>query len=297
MLFGEHAVLRGGPAIVAAIECRLSVTITPRSDDSIDVQSVLGSCVTTIHELSFGNKFRFVEEAFRQFRSKLPCGLSVAIASSIDPTVGLASSASVTVALLAALKRWIDGSFDRHELLSECCSVIRAVQGYGSGADAASIIYGGVIAYEMDNLACTPLTPTLPLVLIYSGKKTPTPEVIRYVLERESRFPVIYKDIFCAINDVTAEAILAGKARDLPLLGQLMNQAGGLMEALDVGTPELSNLCWKLRSESTIFGAKISGSGLGDAVIGLGVASQMDSGRRLVSTVSTQGVEVTEWKK
>jgi mevalonate kinase len=221
----------------------------------------------------------------------------VAITSSIDPTVGLASSASVTVALLAALKSWVDGSFDRHDLLSECCSVIRAVQGYGSGADAASIIYGGVIAYQMDDLECTPLTASLPLVLIYSGKKTPTPEVIRYVQEREKRFPVIYKDIFSAINDVTAEAILAVQAYDLPLVGQLMNQANGFMEALDVGTPELSHLCWKLRSEPAIFGAKISGSGLGDAVIGVGVAPLIDVGRRLASSVSTQGVEVIEWKE
>ena len=291
MLFGEHSVLRGGMAIVTAIDCRLSVRITPRADKVIEVRSSVGHTSTTCDDLSFGHALRFIEGVFRFVRPAQ--GFSVEVLSSIDPTVGLASSASVTVALLAALRQHSTGSIDQQALLNDACSVIRLVQGHGSGADAASIIYGGVIAYRMANADVTFLCPGLPLVLIYSGKKTPTPKVIRRVNEAEKAFPEVYKGIFSAIDTVTLEAMEAIRLQQLPRVGSLMNQASGLMEALGVGTPELSDLCWALRSEPTIFGAKISGSGLGDAAVGLGSIPSSFSGKRLPSTVARKGVEVT----
>jgi mevalonate kinase len=297
MLFGEHAVLRGGYAVVAAIDCRLSVKLTPRDDDIVEVQSSLGTTTTTIHTLSFGHRFRFVEGAFRLFKGRLPSGTSVSITSGIDPSVGLASSASVTVALIAALKTWIEGSYDCQYLLHDCCAVIRSVQGHGSGADAASIIYGGVVGYQAQEAIVTPLVATLPLVLVYSGKKTPTPEVIRLVNAQEQQSPVMYKAIFSAINEVTIEALAALQTTDYPKIGLLMNQACGLMEALGVGTKELSSICWSLRETPSIFGAKISGSGLGDAAIGLGTTPGTHIGRQLPSTVASKGVEVTTWKE
>jgi mevalonate kinase len=293
MLFGEHAVLRGGQAIVAAIDCRLSVTLTPRSDEIIEVQSSLGRATTTIYDLTFGSHFRFVEEAFRLVQRQLKSGASVTITSRIDPTVGLASSASVTVALLTALMTWLDGSYDRKQLLHNSCTVIRNVQGYGSGADAASIIYGGVISYHADTACVAQLTTDLPLVLVYSGKKTPTPEVIRIVQAKEKRLPVVYRDLFSAINDVTAEAIIALSNADYQQVGLLMNHAQGLMEALGVSTKELASICWALRESPSIFGAKISGSGLGDAAVGLGAIQEVSFGKRLPSTVAATGVEVS----
>ena len=288
MVFGEHAVLRGGPAIVAAIECRLQVRLTPRSDEIIDVRSSFGNGSTTCSDLALGQPLRFVEGVFRLIQPTK--GFSVEIASSIDPTVGLGSSASVTTALLGALQTYRSGAVDRQALLNDACSVIRSVQGRGSGADAAASIYGGVIAYRMDKALVSPLCKTLPLILVYSGKKTPTPEVIRRVNEAATAFPSVYKELFSAIDAVTMRAIESiDSHREL---GLLMNQAHGLMEALGVGTSELSKLCWALRADPNIFGAKISGSGLGDAVIGLGALSRQCPGVCLPSTVAQQGVEV-----
>lgn len=297
MLFGEHAVLRGGGAIAAAIDCRLSVSLTPRADSLIELHSPLGSVSTSCDALLFGSRLRFVEAVFHRVKNHLPSGASITISSAIDPSVGLGSSASVTVALLAALKTWIEGSIDRASLLQECCTIIRAVQGHGSGADAASIIYGGVISYHATEMAVSPLAGTLPLVLVYSGKKTPTPEVIRFVNSQEQRSPKLYATLFSAINEVTDAAIPALASGDYPFAGALMNHAHGLMEALGVGTPELSSLCWLLRRAPSIYGAKISGSGLGDAVIGLGSCPDVGNGRQLPSEVSTTGVEVSTWNK
>jgi mevalonate kinase len=290
MLFGEHVVLRKGTAIVAAIDCRTQVAVTPRTDALVYLSSALGQTTTSLQKLSFGPRFRFVEQCFRAYQKHLKQGVDVTICSSINPTVGLASSASVTVALLAALREFLLLPFDRHTLLLDSLSVIRSVQGHGSGADAASIIYGGVISYMMDPLVVTPLLPQLPIVLVYSGKKTPTPEVIRFVNDQEAKYPELFSSIFSGLEKITIRAI--SSLNDLPALGLLMNRANGFMEALGVGTAELSSICWTLRKDPSIFGAKISGSGLGDAAIGLGTLSiPMQT---LPSTVSSTGVLLHE---
>lgn len=291
MLFGEHAVLRGKTAIAAAIDCPLRVQIQPHERHDIVLSSHLGDVTTSIHQLQFGNTFRFVESCFSLYKDRLPCGAVVTISSSINPTVGLGSSAAVTVALLAALSVWVQGFYTQEQLLSDSCRVIRAVQGHGSGADAASIIWGGVIAYRADPAEVIPLQPSLDCVLISSGKKTPTADVIRFVNEKERLFPATFRALFAAIEEATKEAQAAIATANHRRCGELMNISSGFMEAMGVSTEQLSSLCWRLRQEPTMYGAKISGSGLGDAVVGLGkIPDGLFADKRLASKISPHGV-------
>ncbi len=59
-------------------------------------------------------------------------------------------------------------------------------------------------------------------------------------------------------------------AGDWVRLGWLANTQQGLMEALGLNTPELDRLLHCMRSCRGIHGAKISGAGRGDCVVGVG---------------------------
>lgn len=270
MLFGEHSVLRGGTALVAAIEPRLTVTLTPTSDQTISIESSLGSASTPINNISLGKTFQFIEKSLLLFQGKFPCGAHITVESGMNPSMGLGTSAAVTVALLSCLGVWFEKPFTRENLLLKAREVIRAVQGSGSGADVASSVWGGVISYRAEPPSVSLLRRDLPLSLLYSGKKTPTPHVIAYVNEQEELFPNIFSSIFATIEKATKEATIAIQSEDWKRLGKLMDIHHGLLEALLVGTPNLSSAYWNLKQSPTIFGAKISGSGLGDSVIGLG---------------------------
>ena len=283
MLFGEHSILRKGRAVVAAIDCWVSVNISTRTDDRIEIFSCLGNTSTSIHKIQVGPSFRFIQSALERFSPD--CGMTIKISSDIDPTLGLGSSASVTVASLLALATLFEQNWDQAKLLHESIQLIHTVQGHGSGADAASIIYGGVIAFHP--LQVEPLRPSLPITLLYSGTKTPTPEVISFVTEQEKAFPLVFDHLFAAIDQTTEVAIKALIRDDFPLCGKMMNRADALMQALGVGTADLSDLCWKLRYAPTIYGAKISGSGLGDSVVGLGTFPSS-----IPSTVTAKGAYV-----
>ena len=295
MLFGEHSVLRGGHAILCAIENYITVKITPQNNNTIHIISSFGEEKTDKDAISLSHPLRFISESLHLFKKNysLPSGMIIEVISEIDPTVGLGSSASLTVALLSALYASAQQPIEKKQLLQKCYTVIHNVQKVGSGADAASIIYGGVIAYTMHNSCVTPLENSFQIALVYSGSKTPTQKVIEFVNENEKRYPKLFSKIFSSIEQATLDAISAINNKDLFSIGSIMNISHGLMESLLVGTQELANVRHQLLQETSIYGAKISGSGLGDSVVALGTVSDNFKEKLLPSKISQQGVIVT----
>ena len=275
MLMGEHAVLQGHRALVAAIGCRLRVTLRRRADGRVRIRSALGTVTTTPERLQARPPFQFVLAALSRHRRALAGGLDVTIVSEFSHQVGFGSSAAVTVAVLQALAALYGPRLRRPaELLREARAVIRAVQGAGSGADAAASVCGGVVVYRAAPLAFHRLALRHPLTAVYSGAKRPTPEVIRVVQAARRRQPQLYDGLFRLMDRCLGRAVAALRRRDEPAFGELLNLHQGLLDALGVNHPALAEICFRLRADPGIRGAKISGSGLGDCAIGWGRAAR-----------------------
>ena len=159
------------------------------------------------------------------------------------------------------------------DLLLRCRGVIRAVQGRGSGADVAASILGGVVAYRAEPCAWRRVAETLPLVAAYSGSKEKTAVVIAVVERLRAAHPEAVAAIFRAMDTVTAEGVAALESAAWPRVGAAMNMGQGLMDAIGVSNARLAAMVAALRGAAGIHGAKISGSGLGDCVIGLGTVA------------------------
>lgn len=279
MLMGEHAVLRGRPAIVCAISKRMKVELTPRQDQAVLLHSALGEHETTLDELAPNESFRFVLGAIRLCREGFHQGFELDIRSEMSHQMGLGSSAAVTVATIAALAGAQGKSPDPRCLLECGTQIIRKAQGgVGSGADVAASAYGGCLRYLADSQNVTALTTAPKLTVLYSGSKTPTPEVIALVEEHRKSQPEVFAALDALISDVVQRAFAAATRDDWETVGELMNINHGLMDALGVSNAELSALVYELREDPMILGSKISGSGLGDCVVGLGQAMRRDWG-------------------
>ena len=281
MLFGEHAVLCGKQAVVAAINHYIHVELTPRSDRNIRiVSSEFGEHNVTLDEFIITKPYDYVLTAIKQYLNKTNCGFLLRIKSEFPADIGFGSSASVTVATLGVLAIWLKGKApDLMRLYKQAVGVVRAVHGVGSGADVAASVFGGAIAYKMTPLKIQKLNADLPLIAIYSGWKTPTFEVIAAVEKKRAQFPTIFADLYVAIDRCARAAIAAIKKNDLAGLGKLMDIQQGLQDALGVNNATLAELIFTLRAMPNIYGAKISGAGQGDCVIGLGkINMQQKSG-------------------
>ncbi|HMP95665.1 MAG TPA: galactokinase family protein [Kiritimatiellia bacterium] len=273
MLLGEHAVLHGYPCLVAAINRRVRVAIIPRNDGLVTIESELGHYEGERDDLEEQPDFRFMLAALRHYADVLPGGLDAVVQADMPATIGFGTSAAVTAASCGALYAATHGDLDRPTILRSARSVIRNVQGRGSGADAAASVFGGVVQYRQDDD-----TPTIvsrhahPITALYCGYKTPTATVIAWVEEgwrtRNEDLARLYEKI-----GATAEAG-AGQIHDPIAFGHCLDEGQRLMRELGVSTDELEACILRLKKMPGICGAKISGSGLGDCVIGWGRAPE-----------------------
>ena len=271
MLMGEHAVLHGRRALCAAITQRVHVALQPRVDRRLRIRSALGDLDTTLDALKVQPPFTFVLATLLRQRQQLTHGLDITIKTEFSHQLGFGSSAAVTVALLRALdKMFMLGLRQPAAFLAEARAIVRDVQGVGSGADAAASLCGGIVLYRAQPQQVRVLPVAPPLTAIYSGYKTPTPEVIAVVDRHRRLNPQLFATLFDLMDDCVACAVPCIRRKDWAGLGALMNFHHGLQTALGVNTPELEMICQRLRESVGIHGAKISGSGLGDCAVGLG---------------------------
>ena len=296
MLMGEHAVLHGQPAMVCAINRRMKVELTPRGDGMVRLHSALGEHETPLEDLAPNESFRFVLGAVRLCREELGQGFELDIRSEMSHQMGLGSSAAVTVATLAALAGAQGREVDPAWLLESGTQIIRKAQGgVGSGADVAASTHGGAMRYFAETREAVVLPEAPRLTVLYSGSKMPTSEVIGLVDEHRRRQPEVYAQLDALTGDVVRRAFAAAVREDWESVGELMNINQGLMDAMGVSNAELSELVYDLREDPNILGSKISGSGLGDCVVGLGRAMRREWGvPALAVEVDSAGARVEE---
>jgi len=270
MLMGEYAVLHGKQALVCAIDKRITVTLEPVATNKIIVKSRLGNFETDIIDCNIQPPFQFVLAAIASIKEHLTQGFKLTIESEFSERIGFASSAAVTVATLSALAAYLNQPLSNIELIKKAKRVVFAVQGLGSGADVAACVTGGIIAYRSNPLLVEALPGMYPLTVLYSGKKVKTVEAVTRVAAYFANHPSIFKRICRTIDSCVEDGIDAVYSRNWEKLGNLMRVNQGLLSALQVNTPALQTLIEILNADSNILGAKISGSGFGDCVIGLG---------------------------
>jgi mevalonate kinase len=299
MLMGEYAVLHDKPALVCAIDKRVEVTLTPRTDDLIRIESDrLGLYQVFLKDLAVEKPFKFISAAIKHYHAKINTGFDLKITSQFSHQVGLGSSAAVTVATLAVLIQWLKLRMGPTDLIRIARTVVREVQGgVGSGADVAASVMGGVVLFQAQPLSVEKIAMSLPLIAYYAGFKTPTPEAIARVKTRFESNQALFRHLCQAIAECVVTATAALKNQNFRLLGELMSLHQGLHHALGVNLPVLANITDALCAEPHVFGAKISGSGLGDCVIGLGkltgdlsLPATLTGVQRLHVNVSMEGV-------
>lgn len=294
MLMGEHAVLRGEPALVCATDQRICVVARREGTRQIRVQSALGHAVCPPGRYAdIPASLRFVQAVLERAELQEEAGMSISIESDFSSTVGLGSSAAVTVALCAALRGLWGAPADPGAVFREALGIIRAVQGCGSGADVAAAVLGGLVRYRAGPLEMDTLPISLPLTLVYCGYKRPTPEVIALVNEAEEREPERYAAMFRELGELAEKGWEAARGKNWQVFGELMNKHQVIMERMNLSTPEIREILAVLQSADWSFGAKISGSGLGDCVLALGCGDwPLKRYTRIPVVLSERGLEV-----
>lgn len=288
MLLGEYAVLYGKPAVVCAVDKRMIVTLTPRADQRVIIESALGTYETDLLSLKIEKPFHFVLATLKHFQTKYKRGCDINVTAEFSDKIGFGSSAAVTVATLATLVSWLEMRMTPIDMLHHARNIIRSVQGVGSGADAAASIYGGIVSYQQQPIQAEKFSLDYPLTVLYAGFKTPTVEAIQRVQDRFATQKTLFRHLMNSIGQCAVEGATQLRKENWQAFGDIMKVQQGLMDALGVNVPELQACVSQLQANPSILGAKISGSGFGDCAVGLGHGEIANS---LEVSMTTQGVQ------
>ena len=173
ILLGEHFVVYGSKAMLAAIDKRVTVTSTLTDKAIIKIKSVLGTLEvpTYVSYQEVKSEFRpFVYLAKKMINStewknaKPAKGLEIEINSDIPVGVGLGSSSACCVAATASIyglvesdcnvnsSSWQFKKLSPEELVEISIEAEKTIFPDTSGADCAVCTYGGMIVYDKINI-------------------------------------------------------------------------------------------------------------------------------------------------
>ena len=100
-----------------------------------------------------------------------------------------------------------------------------------------------------------------------------------------SRQPQMWRCVKDDIDELVLKSVTAIQNNDFASLGQMMNICQGLLNALQVSTPELERLI-ELAREAGALGAKLTGGGGGGAMVAL-----VDDGSEVKEAIESEGFE------
>lgn len=282
-LFGEHAVVYGRHALVTAINLRCYVEASRSSD--IRITSPLGTT-----SLDF-EVHPYVSYAVKRFSEiEKINGVSIKIESEIPVASGLGSSAAVTVATLAALNAEFEAGLEKEDIFELARKVELDVQGVGSGTDPFVSTFGG--AWQIPERK--PVSLEMEFLVVDTGEKSITSEIVGGVAERRKALPEVYEKIFDAIDAVAFEAIRnVSKRENYPELFRI-NQA--LLRAIGVSTRKIEEVVERL--EGIGITAKLTGAGGGGCVIGIGEGDKLMKAARelggMIVRTEKEGVRIEQ---
>jgi len=284
ILFGEHAVVYGRPALAvpvtqvhAEVEI-LDISPSGGSDSAgiwihapdVNLHAELNTLPSDHPIASVIHNFLFLAR-ITSFPS-----LQINISSTIPIASGLGSGTAVTVALARALSIHLDKQMTNKELNAFAYEIEKLYHGTPSGIDNTVVTYAAPVYFLKDQPAET-FKPGKPFTIVIgdTGIPAPTKESVADVRRLWSNDRARWDLIFDGVADISFSARRVIEEGWVDMLGDLMNENHALLQGMTVSSPELDRLVSAARNAGAM-GAKLSGGGRGGNMIALVEAGKAD---------------------
>ncbi|MDB4945306.1 MAG: Mevalonate kinase [Labilithrix sp.] len=285
ILFGEHAVVHGVPALAVGIERGAWAEASARPELGPGERPLPSSLyvrtwgVTVSDDVDgegppLARAFRdllAVTRASQREAALAPVGaLAVEADADLPPGGGLGCSAALGVAVARAASP----RASTEALTAAATAWERVFHGNPSGIDAAVALQGGCVHFTRTQGSTTGviervrLPVPMQLCIGHSGVASSTKAMVEAVARMRERRPEATQRTFDAIHTLVKNARPALEAGDHRAVGQLMDLNQMLLSGLFLSTPEIEQMCEGARSAGAL-GAKLTGAGGGGCVVAL----------------------------
>ena len=296
ILFGEHAVVYGRPALavpVTQVHVDAEVSDSPRAGiwihaPIIDLHAELNS-LPTDHAIA-----SVILKVIQRFGiSPLP-NLDISISSTIPVAAGLGSGAAVSVALIRALSASLSRPMTDDEVNALTYEIEKIHHGTPSGIDNTVITYGKPVYFMKDRPVETFKTGNpFTVVIGDTGIAAPTKESVGDVRRLWIRDQFNLENIF---NEIAQIALIGRRSIEsgrTEMLGELMDHNHEYLQELTVSSPELDSLVEAARKAGAL-GAKMSGGGRGGNMIALVDSAKAESVAAALMSAGAKRTIITE---
>ncbi len=274
ILFGEHAVVYGRPAIavpVTSLQARAIVRPELRAPHGqVRLVAAAIGLDALMDELNPDHPLRrVVELTARELGAAYLPACQINIQSTIPVASGLGSGAAVSVAVIRALAAYLGKSLPDEVVSTLAYEVEKIYHGTPSGVDNTVIALRRAV-YFLRGQAIQPLRVGRPFTLLIadSGIPSPTATTVSEVRAGWQQNPAFYEQRFDQIADIVQQARLLIENGQPEQLGDLMNRNQILLQEVGVSSPELERLI-ATACQAGAAGAKLSGGGRGGNIIAL----------------------------
>jgi len=310
ILFGEHAVVYGRPALAVPVtQVHADAEITDRDSagvwidaPDIDLHSDLNALpsdhpiAAVIHNLFFLAR-TFPSPGGRGIKGqgKFP-NLNIHITSTIPVASGLGSGAAVTVALTRALSQHINYRMDNEQTNAFAYEIEKIHHGTPSGIDNTVVTYANPVYFVKGQTieifhAAQPFT----IVIGNTGISAPTKESVGDVRKLWESDKAKWEKVFDEVGEIAKQArqILESDSLLSNQLGELMNQNHALLQKMTVSSLELDRLVSTAMSAGAL-GAKMSGGGRGGNMIALVKPEQAEAVAQALTEAGAKSTIITQ---
>ena len=313
ILFGEHFVVYGEPAIVLAIDKRAYAKAELREDKRLYLRSL------NLNVAGFfdNGSFKVEEGNLKEAKTKLEplkcavekvleiygekVGLSIEVNSTVPVAAGLGSSAAVAAAVAAAVGALLNVKMSKEDVFRIAYEAEKIMHGTPSGVDPAISTFGGAMLFQIDT-GFKPLDvkADFPLVIGNTGVERSTKTQVSKVRSLRDKYPQIVELMMRTAREIVLRAVEALKKDDLETLGELMNINHALLYGLEVSDESLEWLINAARKAGAL-GAKLTGAGGGGCMIALANKDKVENvldavqragGNAFIARKTAEGVRI-----
>jgi mevalonate kinase len=301
ILFGEHFVVYGNPAIAAGISSVTTAKLTR-------VRS-FGHTLVDNRPAMPGYKEKKYEEQKTSLENILKhlnidttrMGFQIDLEGDLVCASGIGASAASCVAIVRSLNDEFKLGLNDEQVNEAAYEGEKGYHGTPSGLDNTVSTYGGLVWFERDLSGGPPkferlkLKKAVHLVIASTGITASTTVVVGAVKIRKEADPKWFDSISEKYNQVVHDGKDALIQLDLPKVGELMNKNHELLQELSVSCEELDNLV-KVARENGAIGAKMTGTGRGGNMIAL--APDEDTAKQIAESLEkarAAGVWITSF--
>ena len=302
ILFGEHAVVYGKPAIAIPV---MRVSATARVLPSITAEPGLIQIQApdiqlnqNLSELPEDHPLAAaVQIALASIAPARVPALTVQITSTIPVASGMGSSAATSVAIIQALANFFGAHLSPSTVSDIAFEVEKIHHGTPSGIDNNVIAHQQPVYFIKEKpIEFLQIKAPTHWVIADTGEKTPTRLAVAGVREQYTVDPDQYEPILSEIGEIAQQARDPLAAGNCEVLGHLLNQNQRLLLALGVSCDSLENLVGAALAAGA-HGAKLSGGGLGGNMIALVAPEKADAIAAALEDAGAKSTIITRLSK